>query len=479
MTGVPYRDDKAILAWETGNELASPDLWIKQAAATIKGFDQNHLVIDGAQRPLIPEVSLNDPNVDFVQTHHYENDPRQMIDRIRRNSARARGKKPYHVGEFGFLPTDAIKAVIDLVIDRGMSGAMLWSIRYHNRDGGFYWHHEPAGGDLFKAYHWPGFASGEVYDERRLLQLLRQRAHGIRGLLMVPGDNPPPLPRPAPPRLLQVTDGGLLTWRGSTGAEDYQIERSYLKREGPWEIVATGVSDAAIQYHPLYADETACPLYSYAYRVLARNSTGLSDPSNVIGPVKIDHHTLVDELANDSRIFLRQGKLTFRQNEARKFREDCHRLSGEPGSAIVYHAASGIRRVRVFAFSQSDKPGLGFGTSFDARIFQPASPRLEVPRANLGQGSLRLLEAADLHAAGRPARRTRSFGSSFGATRKLAGSRWSMAMPNVADLAKQAGRRAAGEHPAVLAGEPRRHADPIGFDPEESEARVGTGLRLR
>ena len=80
-------------------------------------------------------------------------------------------------------------AVIDTVMARGLTGAMLWSIRYHNRDGGFYWHHEPAGGDLFKAYHWPGFAIGEVYDERRLLHLLRERAHGIQGLLMIPGQS--------------------------------------------------------------------------------------------------------------------------------------------------------------------------------------------------------------------------------------------------------------------------------------------------
>jgi hypothetical protein len=384
VTGVPYREDKAILAWETGDELAAPDTWIGRAAAIIKGFDRNHLVVDGAQRPLVPDASLDDPNVDLVQTHHYERDPRQILDRIRRNAARARGRKPYYVGEFGFLPTESLKAVIDLVIDRGMTGAMLWGIRYHNRDGGFYWHHEPAGGDPFQSYHWPGFASGERYDERRVLKLLRDRAYRIRGLLQVPGDNPPPLPRPAPPKLLEVSSGGLITWRGSTGAEDYQIERT-RGQGGPWEIIATGVSDADVQYHPLYSDETASPLYSYSYRALARNGTGLSDPSNVLGPVQMDHHTLVDEFSNDARIFLREGKLTFRQNEARKFREDCHRLTGEPGSAIVYHGASGIRKVRVFAFSQSEQPELEFATSFDARAFQPASPLMDAAPPSSGK----------------------------------------------------------------------------------------------
>jgi hypothetical protein len=104
-----------------------------------------------------------------------------------------------------------------------------------------------------------------------------------------------------------------------------------------------------------------------------------------VGPVAIDHHTLVDELWNDSRIFLRQGNLSFRQNEARKYREDCHRLTGEKGSAIVYYAAGGIRRVRAFAFGQNNKPELIFATSFDARSFQPANTRLETPPTNLGK----------------------------------------------------------------------------------------------
>lgn len=376
VTGVPYREDRAILAWETGNELAAPDAWIKRAAAILKGIDRNHLVIDGAQRPIIPDVSLEDSNIDFVQTHHYERDPRAMIDRIRRNAARARGKKPYHVGEFGFLPTGSLMAVIDTVMARGLTGAMLWSIRCHNRDGGFYWHHEPAGGDLFKAYHWPGFAIGEPYDERRLLYLLRERAYRIRGLLMIPGQTAPPLPQPSPPHLLKVSEGGLLTWRGSTGADDYQIERSYLTPEH-WQVIATGVSDAQVQYHPLYSDETAYPLYSYFYRIVARNGSGVSEPSNVVGPIRIDHHTLVDELWNDSRMFLRQGAITFRQNDARKFKEDCHRLAGEPGSAVVYHAVNGIRKVSAFAFSRSQQPELAFSVSFDGRKFQQVTPSLD------------------------------------------------------------------------------------------------------
>ena len=47
LTGVKYPDDKAILAWETGNELESPPAWTREIAAYIKSLDQNHPVIDG------------------------------------------------------------------------------------------------------------------------------------------------------------------------------------------------------------------------------------------------------------------------------------------------------------------------------------------------------------------------------------------------------------------------------------------------
>ncbi|HYJ46878.1 MAG TPA: hypothetical protein VEV81_09715, partial [Pyrinomonadaceae bacterium] len=46
-TGTLYKNDKAILAWETGNELYCPYSWTKEIAAYIKSLDQNHLVWDG------------------------------------------------------------------------------------------------------------------------------------------------------------------------------------------------------------------------------------------------------------------------------------------------------------------------------------------------------------------------------------------------------------------------------------------------
>jgi endo-1,4-beta-mannosidase len=94
VTGVRYRDDKAILAWETGNELGATDEWTGRAAATIKSLDSNHLVLDGATRPTVSEAALKDPNIDLVTTHHYENNAHAMIGNIERNAASPMAKSP-------------------------------------------------------------------------------------------------------------------------------------------------------------------------------------------------------------------------------------------------------------------------------------------------------------------------------------------------------------------------------------------------
>jgi mannan endo-1,4-beta-mannosidase len=365
VTGVRYRDDKAILAWETGNELHSTPEWTKQIAACIKSLDSQHLVVDGTHRQVLLPSSLDDPSIDFVQTHHYEKDAREMIAHVVESARMAKGKKPYHLGEFGFLSTAALSAVMDTVRDQKLAGALLWSLRYRTRDGGFYWHHEPAGGDYFKAYHWPGFEIGEKYDERRLMQSVREKAFAIRGL------TPPPLEKPKAPRLLSVSSGGQMSWQGSVGTACCDVQRADAAR-GPWTTVGAGVSEAQVQYRPLFVDESARPGRAYYYRVIARNFSGSSEPSNVVGPIRVTHRTLVDEFWNDSRIFAKEGKLQFVENQARKFKEDCHRLSGESNSAIVYYAPGGIEAARIFLFSPSDQPGIGVAFSKDGKTFEPA-----------------------------------------------------------------------------------------------------------
>jgi hypothetical protein len=357
VTGVKYRDDKAVLAWETGNELTCPPQWTAKAAAFIKTLDKNHLVIDGFHNTAFRDESLWDENIDILTTHHYSKNPSETIDQIMQNTARARGKKPYFVGEFGFIPTADAERVIKTVIDNGVSGALTWSLRFRNRDGGWYWHTEPHGGDLFKAYHWPGFATSSSYDESGLLNLIRRKAFEITPAAVLRQQDAgaaPPLEKPAAPLLLDIKDVAEISWQGSAGAQSYTVETTQNKN-GPWQVAGSNISDAAVQYRPLFNDTGAEPGKSYYYRVTAKNSAGVSEPSNIVGPVSVSYKTLVDELRDWQFIYKRNGNLSLETKEARKFKEDYHRLKGKKWAFvfkpyIVYKVEQPINSWKVYSF---------------------------------------------------------------------------------------------------------------------------------
>lgn len=364
VTGVPYREDKAVLAWETANESQCPHSWTHEIAAFMKSLDSNHLVVDGYLTQVLREASIADENVDIVQTHHYEGDPRLMVDHIRTSAGMAAGRKPYMLGEFGFVGTEAVRSVLDTVIHERLAGALIWSLRYHRRDGGFFWHSEPSGGDFFKAYHWPGFPSGEPYDESGLMTLMRQKAYEIQGTT-APGRDVP-----KPPRLLPIQEVSAISWQGSTGANGYDVERSE-NVAGPWQKVAFELSDARVQYRPLFNDESAEMGKSYFYRVRARNEAGLSRPGNVVGPVDVTGSVLVDELADESKILFQHGELALRQNEARRYKEDTSRLHGQKGAWILYRVSGPIASFRIYTFSGGDGGVVRFSLSSDGQQFVP------------------------------------------------------------------------------------------------------------
>ena len=335
-TGVAYRDDPAILGWETGNELDAPPAWTARIAKLIKSLDPNHLVIDGYSLHGVREESLADPNIDVVTTHHYPNVGKgEYVPPIREARNKSRGRKPYFVGEFGFIPPEEIEAVYDELIESGVSGALLWSLRFHHRDGGFYWHSEPAGEGLYKAYHWPGFASGDKYGEREVMRLTREKAYEIRG------EAPPTLEVPAAPRLLPIADATDVSWQGSAGASSYLVERA-TNPTGPWMVVADAVDDTAVQYRPLFSDAIAEPGRSYFYRITAQNAAGKSAASKVVGPVAVTHRTLVDECRDLSLVAKTIGDVEPTTGDDRRRREDLHRLNIPTGGAVIYRVEAPI-----------------------------------------------------------------------------------------------------------------------------------------
>jgi len=372
-TGIPYKQDPAIFGWETGNELDPAPMWTRRITALIKQLDSNHLVIDGCSLQGVQQSSLDDPHVDVITTHHYPRpDHTDFRPQILEARKKTKDKKPYFVGEFGFVPTENMEQVLDTVIDEGISGALLWSLRYHRREGGFYWHREPAGGGLYKAYHWPGFDSGDPYEERAVLAMMREKAFKIRGM------EPAPRSKPAVPRLLPIDDVGAISWQGSAGASGYDIERA-TSSEGPWEQIAHNVSDAAVQYRPLFNDTQVEVNESYYYRVIARNEAGTSGVSNLVGPVQAQWRVLVDEGRDLSQVHAYDGTVTPVSQNERRFQEDCHRLEISRGSSIEYRVGNSINRWRIMLFYDGPSPQFEISASSNGEQFS----NCELQRTNV------------------------------------------------------------------------------------------------
>ncbi|MCX6929113.1 MAG: endo-1,4-beta-xylanase, partial [Verrucomicrobia bacterium] len=362
LTGARYADDKAILCWETGNELECPPAWTREIAGYIKSLDHNHPVMDGFHTTELREESLAMPEVDIVTTHHYPGAKKTFAQLIRENAARAKGRKPYIVGEFGFVSLQQLTDAIQATRETLTVGALAWSLRFRSRNGGFYWHSEPAGGNKYKAFHWPGSPLADDYDETAFMALMQREAFAIRGLPA------PAIPTPAPPILLPVTDPGAISWQGSVGATGYRVERA-SSQEGPWTVAADGVDEGFTQYRPSFSDETV-PKGKCFYRVRAKNAAGLSASSNISGPVEVLQVTLVDELADFSKTCSRSGELEIKSRDCRAAMEDAHRAAGQAGSTLVYRIPSPLIKARVFVFFPKDIADLNFSLSPDGRTFR-------------------------------------------------------------------------------------------------------------
>lgn len=287
-TGIAYGEDKAILAWQLGNEIESLgtpssiiDEWTATMAAYIKSIDSNHLVADGRHNSTYWKGSLSDPNVDIFDSHFYpEHEPSDLRERLPVDAKLAQDAgKVFMVGEFGFYPTDVMSDFLDQFQQSTASMAMLWSLRFHSRYGGFYFHHEGIHqGREYGSWHWPGFPSGDYQDETNMLHIVRNNAFKIRQLPV------PLLSPPKAPKLLPITDLSDIRWQGSAGASSYDIERSE-RLDGGWYVIGSNITDDVDIPRGngvLFSDTTIQPNKTYYYRIKAKNSAGESPYSRVV-----------------------------------------------------------------------------------------------------------------------------------------------------------------------------------------------------
>jgi hypothetical protein len=294
----------------------------------------------------IPEEVIGEPTIDIVTSHHYERNGFDIPGHIQMNMDRVKSRKPYLVGEFGFSSTSALESVLDKVIaEKEIVGALIWSLRHHRHQGGFYWHSEPLGIGIYKAYHWPGFISGQVYDEVNLMSMYRHKAFEIQG------KEAPPVSIPLPPELLPIDNAYSINWRGSIGASGYSIERSKTKT-GPWDVIGYNVSDADVPYFPLYHDKYAGIGGKYFYRVTAINASGESGPSNIVGPVVIKQQALIDTMKNLG-VVQDAKNVTLVTGNDRSYKEIINRMAGDYGSEMSYKVPGVLEEFRVYAFENT------------------------------------------------------------------------------------------------------------------------------
>ncbi|KRE57991.1 golvesin C-terminal-like domain-containing protein [Paenibacillus sp. Soil750] len=291
LTGVQYKNDKAILAWQLGNELYSTDSWVTEMAAYVKSVDANHLLADGGYvlAQGIKANALNDSNIDIIDPHLYLA-PSETLTKLTEWRNTTAGKKALIIGEFGNYSASDVNQILSTTQTNGTTGAMFWATMFHHKMGGWYF---PSAG-TWSYLRYPGFTSGDWAGESDIINYMRSYSYGYKGLSV------PAWPVATAPVLFPSDSVHTLSWRGVTDAASYDVERA-TSPTGTWTTVGSGVKDDVTtpRQHtfavPLFDDTSAAAGTAYYYRIRAKNTTGSYSPySNVAGPVKSSSAIILD-----------------------------------------------------------------------------------------------------------------------------------------------------------------------------------------
>jgi mannan endo-1,4-beta-mannosidase len=167
ITGVPYRDDPTILAWELMNESTvattagaeARKAWVTEMAALIHSLDAHHLVTPGVsvyrteseRRDWLAVCRL--PGIDFCDAHFYPEDLLKNRDTALLEAAlddvvqlaNHVAEKPLVLGEFG-IHGDA-DGNWDHQTRGYWMGRVFERLRFDGAAGGIVWLYQPAGGE--------------------------------------------------------------------------------------------------------------------------------------------------------------------------------------------------------------------------------------------------------------------------------------------------------------------------------------------
>jgi hypothetical protein len=329
VSGIKYKDDPAVICWETGNEIAAYDstsapkfsqTWTTEVAAHLKSTGIRQLVLDGKMDATAE--SLKDSNVDILGSHYYtgsypeklkkdtalsfNNGTTQVLD----DNENPVPGKPFILGEFGaYTSASSVEKVFSTGLEIGTNGMMMWSLRAHKDGYGYYFHPEDPGN--WAAYHWPGFPSGDYYDETNILRTIYAYAQVVNGKAAdITAAKAMAIPAPETeeaPLLYEITTVGDIQWRGVVGGAWYEIQRTEgaAASNSEWVTIADesdyvydsgrNWEDKSVPCIAGYHDETAITGKTYSYRLRACNEAGVGLWSNVV-TTESAQHVVVDNL---------------------------------------------------------------------------------------------------------------------------------------------------------------------------------------
>jgi hypothetical protein len=305
LTGLRYRDDPTIMAWENCNmcgivalltgghqaQLTQVAAWSETIGEHIKKVDPKHLYLDTTGIFHAHREVLDNSATDLVTFEYYphwaallggSHAPPLTAATFSEDAATVTAHgKVFIVNEFGWDDTNwkttgDLQQVLDtLAADPKVSGDDFWALQAHLDNFGF----QPIPADSrtlpfardgecgeWWALYYPGIKTLDMTaeDMAARAQQLRSHAFAMAGITVPPHAVPPA------PVITSVVVGGLVAWRGSAGAVRYSIER-FDPSSKQWQLIcdkcATDADDPWVDPHPI--------LWGAQYRVIAWNADGI------------------------------------------------------------------------------------------------------------------------------------------------------------------------------------------------------------
>jgi mannan endo-1,4-beta-mannosidase len=310
ITGLRYKDDPTIMAWENCNmcgiltmlsggnatALGQVSSWVETIGTHIKQQDPHHLYLDTSGIYRVYPPVLDNKSTDLATFEFYPhwdsllgpNQPPTTAATFTHDAATVTGhEKVFIVNEFGWdrtdwkTPVDFENVLNTLSTDPNVSGDGFWALQAHLDNFGFQPIPADSNNPVFAehgesgqwwALYYPGVKTlvNTAEDMAARAQLLRAHAYTMSGTA-VPKHNIPPRPV-----ITSTVIVGLIAWRGSAGAVRYSVERNDQGSK-EWKPIcdrcATDADDPWVDPHGA--------LGGVHYRVIAWNADGIpSEPSD-------------------------------------------------------------------------------------------------------------------------------------------------------------------------------------------------------